>query len=618
MPAMHVAIIASKQGGKTYYSKLLRRSFRDENGKVQKKTLANLSSLSDETIALVRGSLAGKQYVEASDAFEILRSRKHGPVAAIAAAFDRLGMIELIGSEPCRERDLVCAMIAARIIRPHSKLATTRWWKDTTLDEMFGVDDAEVDELYAAMDWLGKRQNRIQGKLARRHFRDGGLVLFDLTSSYFEGTTCPLGRRGHNRDGKKGKLQVNFGLLCDVGGCPVSVSVYAGNIGDPKTLLPEVARLQKRFGLQRVAIVGDRGMIAQTRITDLKKLDGVDWITALKSATIQKLIRTSSLDVAQFDEVNLFEVLHPDYPGERLVACRNPRLAARRAHTRESLLQATEADLAVIRKSVDGGTLRGGAEIGVRVGQAINRFRMKKHMNYEIGDTSFAFSRNAENIAREAALDGIYVIRTSLPEQDMAADDCVRSYKALTRVERAFRSMKTVNLHVRPIYHRIAQRVRTHIFLCTLAYYVEWHIRSLEGPVVLRSGTRGDQPHPRSCRSRRTLTACQTQGRRMARGWLRNPLLPNPDRKPGDHYPKYMQDPARPAGYQSRARNLRYGHNADQIPNKGDGVAGNHSRPKTQAQHGRTQNVGRKSDFRKCAIDCHITAFAQNPVRTSV
>ncbi len=517
MPAMHVAIIASKQGGKTYYSKLLRRSFRDENGKVQKKTLANLSSLSDETIALVRGSLAGKQYVEASDAFEILRSRKHGPVAAIAAAFDRLGMIELIGSEPCRERDLVCAMIAARIIRPHSKLATTRWWKDTTLGEMFGVDDAEVDELYAAMDWLGKRQNRIQAKLARRHFRDGGLVLFDLTSSYFEGTTCPLGRRGHNRDGKKGKLQVNFGLLCDVGGCPVSVSVYAGNIGDPKTLLPEVARLQKRFGLQRVAIVGDRGMIAQTRITELKKLDGVDWITALKSATIQKLIRTSSLDVARFDEVNLFEILHPDYPGERLVACRNPRLAARRAHTRESLLQATEADLAVIRKSVDGGTLRGGAEIGVRVGQAINRFRMKKHMNYEIGDTSFAFSRNAENIAREAALDGIYVIRTSLPEQDMAADDCVRIYKALTRVERAFRTMKTVNLHVRPIYHRIAQRVRAHIFLCTLAYYVEWHIRE-----VWRDRLFSDPELEEISRTRDPVAPAERSQRakRKAAGWL--------------------------------------------------------------------------------------------------
>ena len=516
MPAI-VAIIASKQGGKTYYSKLLRRSFRDENGKVQKKTLANLSSLSDETIALVRGSLAGKQYVEASDAFEILRSRKHGPVAAIAAAFDRLGMIELIGSEPCRERDLVCAMIAARIIRPHSKLATTRWWKDTTLGEMFGVDDAEVDELYAAMDWLGKRQNRIQGKLARRHFRDGGLVLFDLTSSYFEGTTCPLGRRGHNRDGKKGKLQVNFGLLCDVGGCPVSVSVYAGNIGDPKTLLPEVARLQKRFGLQRVAIVGDRGMIAQTRITELKKLDGVDWITALKSATIQKLIRTSSLDVARFDEVNLFEVLHPDYPGERLVACRNPRLAARRAHTRESLLKATEADLAVIRKSVDGGTLRGRAEIGVRVGQAINRFRMKKHMNYEIGDTSFAFSRNAENIAREAALDGIYVIRTSLPEQDMAADDCVRSYKALTRVERAFRTMKTVNLHVRPIYHRIAQRVRAHIFLCTLAYYVEWHIRE-----VWRDRLFSDPELEEISRTRDPVAPAERSQRakRKAAGWL--------------------------------------------------------------------------------------------------
>ena len=266
---------------------------------------------------------------------------------------------------------------------------------------------------------------------------------------------------------------------------------------------------------------------------------------------------------------------HPDYPGERLVACRNPRLAARRAHTRESLLKATEVELAAIRKSVDGGTLCGAAEIGVRVGQAINRFRMKKHMNYEICDTAFVFSRNAENIAREAALDGIYVIRTSLRAQDMAADDCVRSYKALTRVERAFRSMKTVNLHVRPIYHRIAQRVRAHIFLCTLAYYVRMaHPGSLAGSVVLRSGTRGDQPHPRSCRSGQTLAARQTQGCRLARGWLRNPLFPNPDRKPGNHYPQYLQDPAQPAWCQFRTRNLRYGHNADPIANKGTGTAG--------------------------------------------
>ena len=580
MPAMHVAIIASKQGGKTCYSKLLRRSFRDENGKVQKKTLANLSSLSDETLALVRGSLAGKQYVEASDAFEILRSRKHGPVAAIAAAFDRLGMIELIGSEPCRERDLVCAMIAARIIRPHSKLATTRWWKDTTLGEMFGVDDAEVDELYAAMDWLGKRQNRIQGKPARRHFRDGGLVLFDLTSSYFEGTTCPLGRRGHNRDGKKGKLQVNFGLLCDVGGCPVSVSDYAGNIGDAKTLLPDVARLRKRFGLQRVAIFGDHGMIAQTRITELKKLDGVDWITALKSASIQRLIRTRSLDAARFDEVNLFEVFHPDDPGERLGAFRNPRLAARRAHNRESLLQATEAEFAAIRKSVDGGTLRSAAEIGIRVDQAINRFRMKNHRNYEIGDTAFIYSRNAEDIAREAALDGIQVIHTSLRAQDMAADDCVRSNKSLARVERISIHEDRQPARSSDLPSHCATGARPHLLVHARVPCRTAHPGNLAGSVVLRSGTRGDHPHPRACRSGRTLAARQTQRSRKARGWLRNPLLPNPDRKPGDHFPKYMQDPARPAGYQSRARNLRYGHNADQIPNKGDGDAGNHSRPR--------------------------------------
>ena len=441
--------------------------------------------------------------------------------------------------------------------------------------------------------------------------------MFDPTSRYFEGTPCPLGRRGHNRDGKKGKLQVNLGLLCDVGGCPVSASVCAGNIGDPKTLLPEIARLQKRFGLQRVAIAGDRGMIAQTRITELKKLDGVDWITALKSATIQGLIRTRSLDVARFDEVNLFEEFHPDDPGERLVACRNPRRAARRAHTRESLLQATEAERAVIRKSVDGGTLRSAAEIGTRVGQAINRFRMKKHRNYEIGDTAFVYSRNAENIAREAALDGFQVIRTSLRAQDMAADDCVRSDKALTRVERAFGSMKTVSLRVRPIYHRIAQRARAHIFLCMLAYDVERHIREvwrdrLFSDPELEEINRTRDPVAPAERSRRA--------KRKAAGWLE-------DGSETRCFRTLIESLETIAGNTCRIR--RSQPDANSAPDTFDmGTTPTRSQTKAlemletirgqeaQTQPGRSQDVGRKPDFRKCAIDCHVPALARISIRT--
>ena len=484
MPAaksMHIALIPSRQGAKVYTSKLLRQSYR-KDGKVQKRTLANLSDLDDEAIALLRGHFRGKTYVEADAGFEIVGSRSHGAVAAVQAAFRELDFVRLIGSRPSRERDLVCAMVAARIIRPHTKLATTRWWHSSTLAEEFGVADAGVDELYAAMDWLLRRRNRIQGKLAKRLFREGGLVLYDLSSTYFEGRHCPLARFGYNRDGKKGKLQVNFGLLCDVRGRPAAVSVHRGDVGDTRTILPEVMRLRRRFGLSRVVLVGDRGMIVQTTVDALRRLDGMDWISALKGTRVAKLVRDGEL--GRLDEVNLFELIHPDFPGERLVACRNTRLSEHRARTRQSLLEATEEELAKLRASVAAGRLSGAAEIGLRVGEVINRHKVKKHFRTEITDGSFDFARREDRIAAEAALDGIYVIRTSLPESDMAAEDCVRSYKALTRVERAFRVIKTMNLQVRPVHHRSADRVRAHIFLCMLAWHVEWHMREAWRPLL--------------------------------------------------------------------------------------------------------------------------------------
>ena len=401
---MHVSVIKSVQNGKVYYSKLLRSSFRDQHGKVQKKTLANLSHLPDSAIDLLKAHLAGRSLVDPSDAFDVLRSPSHGPVLAVLEAFRRLGFVQLISSRPSPQRDLVCALIAARIIRPHAKLATSRWWHSTTLPDYFDLADAE--DLYAAMDWLLQRQHRIQGKLARRHFADGGLVLLDLSSSYFEGSACPLARFGHNRDGKKGKLQVNYGLLCEPQGPPVAVTVFEGNVGDPRTVMPAVRQLRQLFGLTRVVLVGDRGMLVQARIDEFRKLDGIDWITALRSGAIRKLERAGKLD--RRDE-SLFEIVqHPGYPGERLVACRNPRLAA---------------------------------------------------------------------------LDGVYVIRTSLEAEDLSAADCVRSYKALTRVERAFRTLKTADLQVRPIHHRLADRVRAHLFVCLLAYYVEWHMREAWRPL---------------------------------------------------------------------------------------------------------------------------------------
>jgi transposase len=472
----HVVTTTRRYKNQVYRTHLLRRSYR-EDGKVKNETLGNLSHLPEPLIEIIRRSLQGETFVPLGEAFEVLASRAHGAVQAVAAALRRLGLVELIGAKPSAERDCVLAMIAARIISPHTKLATTRWWHSTTLAEDFQVAEADEDDLYAAMDWLLARQQRIQKKLAARHLERGGQVLYDVSSSYFEGTSCPLAALGHNRDGKRGLLQVNYGLLTDARGCPVAVSVHEGNTADSTTLLPEVRRLREDFGIDELVLVGDRGMIGHKTIAELRAADGVGWITALKSASIRALVEQGELQLGLFDERSLVELSSPAYPGERLVACRNAELAALRAHKREALLAATERNLEKLRVRVESGRLKAADAIGVAVGKVVNQYKVAKHFALTIADDAFDFARRRAAIAAEAALDGVYIIRTSVRTAQMDAADCVRHYKALAQVERAFRSLKTVDLKVRPIHHRLADRVRAHIFLCMLAYYVEWHMR---------------------------------------------------------------------------------------------------------------------------------------------
>jgi transposase len=470
---MHVHVVPNRGSPPTV---LLRESYR-EGSKVGKRTLANLSSLSAAQIEAIRAALHGEALQPVAQCFEITASRSHGHVQAAALTLQRLGLASLVASKPCRERDLVLAMVAARIVAAHTKLATTRWWHTTTLAEDFGVADASEDDLYAAMDWLLARQGAIQKKLAARHLGAGALVLYDLSSSYFEGSCCPLAKLGYSRDGKKGMLQVNYGLLTDARGCPVAVSVHEGNVADSQTLLPELKRLREDFGVEQLVMVGDRGMISNKAIQEMRESEGVGWISALKSVSIRALVEQGHLQLGLFDERNLLELSSPDYPGERLVACRNPELAKLRTHKREELLAATEASLERIKARVDALKLVGRDEIGLRVGKVVNQYKMAKHFELAIGDNAFTFARKTDAIAAEAALDGIYIIRTSVSAAQMDSADCVRNYKSLANVERAFRSLKTIDLKVRPIHHRTADRVRAHIFLCMLAYYVEWHMR---------------------------------------------------------------------------------------------------------------------------------------------
>lgn len=462
---------------------LLREGYR-EHGKVKNRTLANLSQWPPAKVELLRRLLRGDSLAPVDQLFEVVASAHHGHVQAVRTAMQRLGFETLIASRPSRERALAVAMVTARILEPDSKLATTRWWHTTTLPATLGVADADEDSLYAAMDWLLARQDRIERKLAARHLTADALVLYDLTSSYFEGTTCPLAAFGHDRDGKKGKRQVNYGLLTDARGCPVAVSVFKGNTGDPKTLLPHVERVWADFGIAHLVVVGDRGMISQTQITALKARDGVDWITALKTGAIRDLVAGGHLQLGLFDERNLFELHHPDFPGERLVACRNPELATLRTRKRQALLEATRQELEKVRGMVARRKLRGRDAIGVRVGKVINKYKVAKHFRLDIRDHGFDFGIDEAQVAAEAALDGLYVIRTSVPPERLGAEETVRSYKALSQVERAFRSLKTIDLKVRPIYHRREARVRAHIFLCLLAYYVEWHMLEVWRPLL--------------------------------------------------------------------------------------------------------------------------------------
>lgn len=470
---MHIDSVPNRTSRPTY---LLRESYR-EGKKVRKRTLANLSALSDEQIESIRAVLSGQTLRPVEQLWQTVRSRPHGAVQAVQVAMQKLGFESLIASRPSAERDVVCAMVAARILCPHTKLATTRWWHTTTLPEEFGVADADESDLYAAMDWLLERQGAIQKKLAARHLYEGGLALYDLSSSYFEGRCCPLAKIGYSRDGKRNTLQVNYGLLSNRAGCPVAISVYEGNTADASTLPEQVKQLREDFGLERLVLVGDRGMISHKRIDSLRELPGLAWITALKSSQIRALVQDGALQLGLFDERNLFEFAHPDYPNERLMACRNAELGRLRAHKREALLVATEKALEKVRTRIEKGSLRGQDKIGVRVGKVVNKYKVAKLFALTIEEDRFEFHRLTEQMAAEAALDGIYVIRTSVPKKHMDSAEAVRSYKALAEVERAFRSMKTIDLHIRPIHHRLETRVRAHIFLCMLAYYVEWHLR---------------------------------------------------------------------------------------------------------------------------------------------
>jgi Transposase DDE domain len=463
---------------------LLRESIRDGK-RVRKRTIANLSALPIEQAEMIRRVLKGEKLGPLESALDVVRSAAHGHVEAVLTAMRRLSFDKLIDAKPSRERDLVVAMVAGRIIAPEaSKLAMTRAWADTTLPDEMGVADADEDCLYAAMDWLIERQGTIEKRLAKRHLKAGGLVLFDLTSSYFEGVTCPLAKLGYSRDGKPGTLQVNWGLLTDDRGCPVAVSVFKGNTGDPKTLLPQVEKVRASFGIDRLIMAGDRGMISNVQIDAMRALNGVDWITALKSGAIARLADGGALQLDLFDERNLIAFTHEDFPGERLIACRNPDLAKLRAAKRNDLIAATAAELDKVAAMVTGGRLRGRDKIGVRIGGVVNKYKVAKHFELHIEDASFSYSLKADQIASEAALDGLYVVRTSVAEGDMSAEAAVLNYKRLAEVERGFRTLKGIDLSVRPIRHRLEDRVRAHILLSMLAYYVEWHMIQAWAPLT--------------------------------------------------------------------------------------------------------------------------------------
>jgi len=482
-----------------YETHLLRRSYR-EDGKVKNETVANLSHLPADLIEMIRASLAGQAFVPAAAVATVARTRPHGHVAAVHAQAKALGLPALLG-QAGRDRDIALALIIARVCRPGSKLATTRWWADTTLAEDLGVAAASTDEVYAAMDWLVGRQDAIESKLVRTHLAGAAnpdrLALFDLSSSWVTGRHCPLAARGYSRDGKKGLPQIEYGLLTDPDGRPVAVRVFPGNTADPTAFTTIVEAVKDTFKLKDMVMVGDRGMITSARVDALRELGGFGWVTALRAPAIAALAADDGpLQMSLFDQANLAEITHPDYPGERLVACRNPALATERARKRLALLEATDIELAKITAAVDAGRLAGAGKIGVRVGKVVGRYKMAKHYLLDITDDQFAFTRNQDQITAEAALDGIYVIRTTIGPEQMDAAKVVATYKSLARVERDFRSIKSIDLDLRPIHHWTESRVRAHVFICMLAAYLVWQLRQTWAPLTFTDENRPKAADP--------------------------------------------------------------------------------------------------------------------------
>lgn len=485
---MHVATTRRSYKGKLYVTHLLRRSYR-QGGKVKHQTLGNLSHLPRDLIDLIRKRLRGEPL--GGDGWDIVRSLPHGHVAAVLGTLRQIGLEKLLASRASRQRDLVLGMIVARLVEPSSKLATARALKaetaTTSLPSELRLEELDEDELYDALDWLTAAQPRVENKLAKKHLAEGTLVLYDVSGSYYTGRHCALARFGHPRDGKKGLPQIVYGVLCNAEGCPVAVEVFAGNTADPNTLEAQIQKLRRRFGLTRVVLVGDRGMLTSKRIDEqLREVEGLDWISALRADSIRKLASQGTIQPSLFDQRDLAEVHSPDYPDERLIVCRNPLLGEERARKRRELLEATEKKLdeVVAATRREKHRLKRQLKIQQRVDQVINHYKVGKHFQTKITDESFSYCRNAEKIAAEAALDGLYVIRTSLKAGAFSSEDTVRAYKDLAKVERAFRCLKSVDLKVRPIYHRLDQRVRAHVFLCMLAYYVEWHMRQQWAPIL--------------------------------------------------------------------------------------------------------------------------------------
>jgi transposase len=495
---------------------LLRETYR-QNGKFCKRTLCNLSHWPTAHVEGLRGVLKGGTVIPAGqDALTVIRSLPHGHVAATVGLARKIGLEGILGPDGNRCRDLVLAMLISRILDPVSKLATARALSPATasssLGEALGLGDVDDDELYAALDWLLVRQPAIEAILAKRHLTNGMLVLYDVSSSYMEGRCCPLAKRGYSRDGRRGTLQIVYGLLCASDGCPVAIEVFDGNTGDPKTLAPQIEKLKQRFHLDRVVLVGDRGMITEARVTEDLKVAGLDWITALRAPAVKELLNSGALQLSLFDTRYMASITSPDFPGERLIVCRNPDLAAERARKREGLLAATEKDLARIKTAIERtrNPLRGSTEIALKVGEVLNAHKMKKHFDLEITDAAFSFTRKTDAITAEAATDGIYIVRTSLAEDTLGDADSVRSYKSLSLVERGFRCIKTVDLHVRPVYHWVEDRVRAHVFLCMLAYYLEWHMRQKLAPMLF------DDADKEGAEARRNSVVAQAQRSKAA------------------------------------------------------------------------------------------------------